>query len=66
MDSMSSKRVLNLKVNTNGRVTIPYDIRDYFEFPDLNENDVYVEMTIHGLDPNKHPDHPMAAEGGDE
>lgn len=62
---MSAGRELTLKVNTNGRVTIPARIREYYQFPDLDENDVYIDLTIHGLDPQKHPEHPMNTEGGD-
>lgn len=59
-----SKRV-TLQVNGNGRVTIPKRFRNYFELPeDLDSNDCYLTLEVKGLDPVKHPDHPMKADEG--
>lgn len=64
-EKAQSKRV-SLAVNNNGRVTIPARLRDYFNLPDTDENEVYIIAEIKGLDPVKHPDHEMKAdEGGD-
>jgi len=66
MDEEDQSKRVSLKINNNGRVTIPANVRDYFEIPDPDENDVYLIAEIKGLDPVKHPDHPMNAEkGGD-
>lgn len=63
-EQQQSKRV-TLQVNSNGRVTIPVRFRKYFELPDnLDENDCYLTVEIKGLDPAKHPDHPMKADEG--
>lgn len=62
-EQAQSKRV-SLPVNSNGRVTIPARVRDYFQFPDTGENDVYIVADIKGLDPVKHPDHEMQADSG--
>jgi len=62
-EEAQSKRV-SLAVNNNGRVTIPARLRDYFELPDTDENDVYIVAEIKGLDPVKHPDHEMQADSG--
>jgi hypothetical protein len=50
------------KVTANGRLTIPSRFRDYFDMPDPEENDVWLDIEIHGLDGNKHPDHPFATD----
>lgn len=62
-EEVQSKR-LSLAVNNNGRVTIPARVRDYFDLPDTDENDVYIVAEIMGLDPAKHPDHEMKADSG--
>jgi hypothetical protein len=62
-EEAQSKRV-SLAVNNNGRVTIPYRLRDYFDLPDTDENEVYLIAEIKGLDPVKHPDHEMKADAG--
>jgi bifunctional DNA-binding transcriptional regulator/antitoxin component of YhaV-PrlF toxin-antitoxin module len=50
------KQRLSLKLDERGRVTIPFRIRQYFELPDLKENDIWLEVTIHGPDEDKHPE----------
>lgn len=63
-DEKAQKKRVSLAVNNNGRVTIPARVRDYFELPDTDENDVYIVAEIKGLDPVKHPDHEMQADSG--
>lgn len=58
------KRV-SLKMSTNGRVTIPRRYRDYFEIetPETGDDDgIWLDVEIHGVDPGKHPDHSMATD----
>lgn len=49
------------KLTSNGRVTIPARFRDYFEVPNPEE-DVWLDIEVHGLDGDKHPDHPFATD----
>lgn len=43
----------SLKLDSRGRITIPSHVREYFELPDPEAGDVWIEVTVHGLDENK-------------
>jgi bifunctional DNA-binding transcriptional regulator/antitoxin component of YhaV-PrlF toxin-antitoxin module len=54
---------LTLKTDERGRVTVPSRIREYLGVED--GEDVWVKITIHGLDPGKHPDKSNLGHGDD-
>lgn len=61
-----SKRV-SLQMHTNGRVTIPRRYRDYFEMPDPSDDqEVWLDLEIHGLDEEKHAGHKFAEHSPNE
>lgn len=55
------KRV-SVQLSSNARVTIPARVRDYFEVPDYEEEEVWLDIEVHGLDGGKHPDHKFATD----
>ena len=57
-------RRVSLQISSNGRVTIPGQDRQYFELDELNyeENEVWLDIEIHGVDATKHPDHKYASD----
>lgn len=56
MDIRAKDRVVSLQFGEQGRATIPFRIRQYHEFSDLKQNDIWIGVTIHGFDSDKPPE----------
>lgn len=53
---------ISLKTDERGRVTIPGRIRERLG---ISEEQAWVRVTVHGLDPDEHPDRSSLSSGGD-
>jgi len=51
---MSMDETLTLKTDERGRITIPSRVREYLGVE--GEKELWLKLTVHGLDPGKHPD----------
>jgi len=60
------EETITVKTDNRGRVTIPGRLRDYAGIEE--DSDTWWKITVHGLDPDKHPDSDLVAPesaGGD-
>lgn len=53
---------ISLKTDKRGRVTIPGRIRERL---DVSEEEAWFRVTVHGLDPDEHPEKSDLSNGGD-
>ena len=59
---MSMDETLTLKTDERGRITIPSRVREYLGVE--GEQELWLKLTVHGLDPGKHPNK-SSLDGGD-